>query len=1011
MSDRPEVCSVPLTGIQLVEASAGTGKTHVIVGLYLRALVVLGLPVESVLLLSYTVAATAELRRRAQRRLLQAAAASAGTADADAELAAILDEARRARGEDAATLATRLTLAARALDRARIQTIHAWARTVAADEALALGLPLTARFVEDETAIARQALADAWRAALEDPERAPALIALGDPATWWAEAAEALLAPGEAMLPQSESVTARLVAEARQRLLRRRDLAGCYGLDEVLARLAARLDDPAGGDLAARLAARHPVVLIDEFQDADARQYAIFRALHAAGGQALLLVGDPKQAIYGFRGGDVETYLGARAEATPHRLRRNWRARPALIAGLNALYAAAGPRAFSAGREAGGIRHEPLIPAGHIDDAALVARQPTLLPAALCFAHLPGAPRMLGDRAAAEALIARHAAQLVACWQAAAATGDLATADGPPRVAVLAENHAQLERLATALLALGVPVRRRAPRQQARTIEADWLALWLAALVEPTPPRCRALAATPLIEPALVETALIRAELEGDAIRLRRCGLPAALLARLHAAPAGLADDAAQRLLQLAEALVLATAPDDPQDLLDALAAGAGSLPPEPERAEAGPAVSLLTVHAAKGLEFDLVLLPFAGARSRGAAAGTTPREWQRQREERLRTLYVALTRARLGLVVGLDLLGSRNELPALYHLLGADEVDGAGSPAQAARAAVQALADGRAIATLVWPALDTAPPPRPAAPAVPADPIPARRPPAAAPALASYSSLLRRDELTPMPDSTDAMAAPCTASDLEAPAELAGAGFGSAVHAVLEHADFAAWAGTGPLPAAESARLADILARLPSTDPAEARRAAVEAQVRAALNTPLPEGLRLCALPATDRRAELPFTLRLKDPRRGAAELARLAHRLRPVGIAGADLMPGDAPVGWLTGSIDLVYRHAGRWYVIDWKTNRLRPEHLGGPDGLARAVAESGYELQMLLYAVALDRWLAARLPGYRREAHFGGLRWMYLRALDADGAGIHAPEVPGALLDAAAALIGPG
>ncbi len=1002
----PEACSVPLSGIQLVEASAGTGKTHVIVSLYLRALAVLALPVESLLLLSYTVAATAELRLRVQRCLLQAAALAAGDpAAADLELGAILDEAARAQDETAAQLATRLARAARALDRARIQTIHAWARAVAADEALALGLPLAASFVEDESAAARQALADAWRAALDDPTRAPTLLALGGPDALWARSAAALLAPGEAPLPASTEAEGHVLAEARARLLQRRAITGRYGLDEVLERLSARLGSSAGGELARRLAARHPVVLIDEFQDADARQYAIFRALHDAGGRALLLVGDPKQAIYRFRGGDVETYLAARAEATRHRLRRNWRARPALIDGLNALYAVAGPRAFDAGHESSGIRYEPLIPAGHIDDAALVCRHPGLLPAALCFAHLPGAPRMLGDRAAAEALIARHAAQLVATWQTAAATGELALADGAPlSVAVLAENHAQLERLAAALSALGIPLRRRAPRQRARPIEADWLAAWLAALVEPTPARCRTLWATPLYgQPlealaALEADAEAQAELHEAAARLRHRGLMAALIERLAAAPAALTADAASRLLHGAESLAARSDPHDPQALLDALAAGAVGLPPETERAEAAPAVALLTVHAAKGLEFDLVLLPYAGARARGPIGEQlAARERQRQREERLRTLYVALTRARLGLVVGLDLLGSRNELPALYHLLGAD--DTTGSPAQAARTAVDALADAAPIALMAWPATEARPSARPAAPEPATSPAAPRRPPTAAPALASYSSLLRREE----PERPTPAVEPAT--------ELAGAGFGSAVHAVLEHADFAVWSGPGPLPPAEAARLAAILARLPSLDPAEARQAAVEAQVRAALNTPLPEGLRLCQLPDHDRRAELPFTLRLKDPQHGAAELARLALTLRPDGIAGADLTPGDAPTGWLTGIIDMVYRHAGRWYVLDWKTNRLLPEHLGSPDGLARAVAESGYELQMLLYAVALDRWLAVRLPGYRRETHFGGLRWLYLRALDADGGGIHAPELPDAVLDAAAELIGPG
>lgn len=997
-----ESLAIPLSGLQLIEASAGTGKTHLIVNLYLRALAVLALPVESVLLLSYTVAATAELRLRVQRRLLQAAEAASGRIGADPELAAILAEAGTARAEAPAALAARLARAARRLDRARIQTIHGWARQVAADEALALGLPLAARFVEDEDELLARVLADARRAALTDPTAtAP------PPATAPTPSQLARLgAPGEqALVAADAEAEETLLAAARERLLERRERSARYGVDEVLARLADRLGGLAGLPLARRLGDRHPVVLIDEFQDADARQTAIFRRLHAAGGGALILVGDPKQAIYGFRGGDLDNYLAVRAEATRHRLQRNWRARPALLTGLNLLYGAAGSRAFDAGTPPSGIRYRPLLPAGTIDDAALQLERPALLPAALCFAHLPGL-QSHGDRAHGEALVARHAAQLVADWRAAAAAGELGRADGqPPGIAVLAENHDQLERLAEALAALGVPLRRRRPRERGRAAAADLLVLWLSALQQPEPARRRTLWASPLygLPQAALDAAEAdparHAELAEARRRLRREGLPTLLAARLRQAPT-LGTALARALQRQVEALVRRVDPRDAAALLDALldTADAGAVGDEDEPATAG-TVSLLTVHAAKGLEFDLVLLPYAGARGRAGSGDAG--EQRRAREERLRTLYVALTRARLGVVVGLDLLGSRNDLPALYHLLGAD-LPGA-APARVARLTLEALADGPSLGLMVWPPLRSdAVGPAPAAGApIPVPTVPApRRPPGPAPRLASYSSLL------PRPDPAE----PDVASEVDAEPELAGARFGSAVHAVLEHADFAAWAGAGPLPAAESARLDAILGRLPDLDPPADRRAAVEAQVRAALNTPLPEGLRLCTLPARERRAELPFTLRLKDPQHGAAALARLAHSLRPSGIAGTALQPPTLPTGWLTGIIDLVYRHAGRWYVLDWKTNRLRAEHQTEPDGLARAAAESGYELQMLLYAVALDRWLAARLPDYRRETHFGGLRWMYLRALDTDGRGIHAPAVPMTLLDQAAALIGP-
>ncbi|MCP5972876.1 UvrD-helicase domain-containing protein, partial [Klebsiella pneumoniae] len=79
------------------------------------------------------------------------------------------------------------------------------------------------------------------------------------------------------------------------------------------------------------LRAQYAVALVDEFQDTDARQWRIFERVfgHAGGAPALFVIGDPKQAIYGFRGGDVHTYLAAtRVAAAAPALDANFRSRP-----------------------------------------------------------------------------------------------------------------------------------------------------------------------------------------------------------------------------------------------------------------------------------------------------------------------------------------------------------------------------------------------------------------------------------------------------------------------------------------------------------------------------------------------------------------------------------------------------------------------------------------------------------------------------------------------------------
>ncbi|MDN5782877.1 MAG: UvrD-helicase domain-containing protein, partial [Luteimonas sp.] len=141
-------------------------------------------------------------------------------------------------------------------------------------------------------------------------------------------------------------------ALARLALLKRQRRIQTY--DDLIDGVADALDGPRGDALARSLRAQYAVALVDEFQDTDARQWRIFDRVFGSGspdsgerGPALFLIGDPKQAIYGFRGGDVHAYIKAREtaiEAPP--LAHNFRSRPSLLAAIGALYAQAGEDAF-----------------------------------------------------------------------------------------------------------------------------------------------------------------------------------------------------------------------------------------------------------------------------------------------------------------------------------------------------------------------------------------------------------------------------------------------------------------------------------------------------------------------------------------------------------------------------------------------------------------------------------------------------------------------------------------
>ena len=131
-----------------------------------------------------------------------------------------------------------------------------------------------------------------------------------------------------------------LVVYVRAELARRQRERRTRSFDRLLTDLADALDGPTGDALAENVRERHPVALIDEFQDTDPIQYRIFERIWGAPPAALFMIGDPKQAIYAFRGADIFAYIEAKRAAGDNlcTLDRNWRTDPELIRAVNCLF-------------------------------------------------------------------------------------------------------------------------------------------------------------------------------------------------------------------------------------------------------------------------------------------------------------------------------------------------------------------------------------------------------------------------------------------------------------------------------------------------------------------------------------------------------------------------------------------------------------------------------------------------------------------------------------------------
>ena len=173
-----DVFACPLEGANLIEASAGTGKTWAICGLYLRLVLERGLEVPQILVVTFTNAATAELRERIRERMVQVLARLQGRgAAADVFTEKLLDSLRTRHGIADADMIKRLDAAVQNFDEAAVFTIHGFAQRALADAPFAAGMPLSQELLADDGDLLAATASDFWRRHVAAPETPPALAA------------------------------------------------------------------------------------------------------------------------------------------------------------------------------------------------------------------------------------------------------------------------------------------------------------------------------------------------------------------------------------------------------------------------------------------------------------------------------------------------------------------------------------------------------------------------------------------------------------------------------------------------------------------------------------------------------------------------------------------------------------------------------------------------------------------------------------------------------------------
>ncbi|WP_421211816.1 exodeoxyribonuclease V subunit beta [Aeromonas enteropelogenes] len=1155
----------PLHGERLIEASAGTGKTYTIAGLYLRLLLGHGplieegedagqpsaherpLSVTEILVVTFTEAATAELRGRIRGRIHEARLAFMRGESKDALLAQLLEEV-----EDHELAARRLLAAERQMDEAAVFTIHGFCQRMLKQNAFESGALFETKFLTDDSQLRLQAVSDYWRAefypvdkTLASAVRAlwPSPAALLREMNGWLDNSELEMRPpagDETLAARHQAAMARIEAVKREWLaqvdeIRRQtdghisrytgknyegwlakiadwaqDEASGYAIPKELERfgqtvleanlkkggdvptlplfseidalLASRpgirdlilqraavvvrsrmqaskrqahqlsfddllkdLDGALGSSLGERLCERiratYRVAMIDEFQDTDPQQYRIFHRLY--GGHqdtALLMIGDPKQAIYGFRGADIFTYIQARRNVSAHyTLGRNWRSSGALVAAVNGLFERAkDPFIYEA--------DIPFLPVEAQGKSKALRLDGETAPVLHCW-QLSGQPTF--NRGDYQSKMARATAAEIHRLLTLAREGKALIGETPVKagdIAVLVRTGAEGKLVQQELARLAIASVYLSNRESVlEQVEAREILLILHACQNPSEERSlRAALATGLFDldaKALDELAsderawesAVQEFMEYRKVWHKRgvLAMLRALLHRRNLASSLLASPYGERrltnFLHLGELLQQVSSELDGEYALlrwlgEAVNRQSGQDGSQILRLESErKLVQIVTIHKSKGLEYPLVFLPFicshrsadtplyheadeAGNRTildlTGAEDSLAEADKERLAED-LRLLYVALTRGVYATWLGLAPVRSGNgksektdlHQTAIGYLLQKGEEGDAATLATA----LSALAEDLPGVAVGEPSLT-----RPA-------PLPAEEEQLGEPQVRRFGGTLERDwwissysglaaqghghskGVLANPGFDDEVVTEAAALAAEEPVQAPqpsiftfpkGARPGTLLHSLFETIDFQSAAGEP---------LAQHIATLLAQDGFDESWAQVlQQQVEAVLDTPLETGfgdpVRLRDLAPERKQVELEFFLPMG--RVTAPALTALCQQHDPLSRGNKPLSFATVQ-GMLKGFIDLVFEWQGRWYLLDYKSNHLgmSPADYSRP-ALEQAMVEHRYDLQYQLYSLALHRLLTLRLPGYDFDQHFGGVFYLFLRGMPQGG-----------------------
>ena len=856
--------------------------------------------------------------------------------------------------------------------------------------------------------------------------------------------------------PRLEPVLLHALQWVSHRFSSLKESTGSLDFDDLLVLLERGLKGPLGANLAARIRSQYPVAMIDEFQDTDPLQFSIFSTLYRhADDCAWIMIGDPKQAIYSFRGADIHTYLEAREESRDqlYTLGTNYRSSESVINAVNDLFVEADQKEQGAFlfRDTDGLNHLPFFPV----NANGLKNNLTLNSQTLDGLHLMNLDE--GEcfkKPRYHQALASHTASCIASLLNRSDAGDLSVGEKsiqPGDIAVLVRNFTEANVIRSALDQSGISSVYLSDKESVfESQEAEDLWRILNAIANP---RSKSLIMSALASPVLCFSPEQLSQLnqtESDWVDMsqnfvelnwiwKQSNVAAVVRAlitqfdlpsKLKAARGNRVERSLTNLLHLAELLQKQVSVVEGElgiirFLAEQIVKPTGSGEEQLIRMESDSGrVQVITMHKSKGLEFPIVFIPFGVSsqtmrvsdkgltyRLNGQKVHELNKEAQKREksfseremlEEEVRLMYVALTRAQYACWIGVGAVDGF-EKSALASLLGVNNAlpkkpskeDHYSALSQAVlnmtnRESVylEAVSDhielrkSKSVGSFTPECLRLS--------------HPVNR---ESWRMTSYSAIASRthslsvdsrseenlvDESNNKTESSDHLIHFDQAKAGTIHAFERGAIPGNFLHEVLERAAEQSFALT--------AINADLITSAVSIDQQPSRwhesGLLIEQWLESMLTTPINLGFELKLAELTHYQAEMEFIFSAHQI--STEELDRLCiESIYPE--LDRPRLEQQTINGLLKGFIDLTFAVDGKYWVCDYKSNWLGPDATFYSESqMRKALVEHRYDLQLMIYLLALHRQLLARDVEYREnpargfDEKVGGAVYLYLRGI---------------------------